>query len=146
MGSLYQLQIEVHKNTTRVQCSWSLYRVGWTLGGEGWWSVCAYPAWDSFMLNRGGAHSFQQQAKQNRPRSQVKAPLSPRAPSWPCSGNQSFGGALNWRRKLPQTAGQHLLFLVFSLLFFAVAFWVQPKLGFKKERSVSIPLRTGHRR
>lgn len=75
---VWELQIGVHKNTTRVcvQCSWSLHRVGWTLGGEGWWSVCAYPAWGSFMLNRGGAHSFQQQAKQNRPRSREKAPLN----------------------------------------------------------------------
>lgn len=63
------------------------------------------------MLNRGGAHSFQQQAKQNRPRSQVKAPLSPRAPSWRYSGNQSFGGALNRGRKLLQTRASICFFL-----------------------------------
>lgn len=113
---------------------------------EGVGSVCAYPAWGSFMLNRGGAHSFHKQNRAGQGARREEAPLSPRAPSWLCSGNQSFAGALKLRRKLSlaQTAGQHLPSLSShsSLLFFAVVFWAQPKSGFKKGRGESTPPRT----
>lgn len=59
-------------------------------------------------------------------------PLRPHAASWWYSGNQSFAEALKLRRNLPQSTGQHLFCCCFllcspiSLLFFTVAFWVQP--------------------